>query len=324
MDKDFAPSPNRSRRCIPTSGASSNSSRIPGLSTRSHGAGGLAALSPILKKEACLDSFMQESTKQIPSARTRGIPRPNSRLGPPKETRKHEVPTSCPLPSTSQSLQWTTVNGLAPRNLSSLSFTLRRNNNTPTSGRQLLSYSMTRREIQKVPLKKEAQGTRAHGLSPSPLSPSGLQTLPQNVAESGISTQAIPCHEGENHTPDTEMPDSKENLAPVSSPSPPPHPHSLMIGKDPVTSTLKTAVKEDPASNDRCGIPKAIHIPEDLAEARKLLLSFPQECLDLGHPFMSDSTMSPVKNAARCESKSKNEHLLWVLCGYGFCGGVLF
>ncbi|XP_077195457.1 neuronal-specific septin-3 isoform X3 [Paroedura picta] len=69
-----------------------------------------------------------------------------------------------------------------------------------------------------------------------------------------------------------------------------------------MNSSLEIAVKEDPASNDRCAIPEAINIPEDLAEDRKLLRSFPQEWPDPNHPFMSDSTMSSVKNTAMSES----------------------
>ncbi|XP_033018321.1 neuronal-specific septin-3 isoform X3 [Lacerta agilis] len=307
MDKDFAPSPHRTRRCIPTLGASSNPSRIPGHTTRSLGIGGLTALSPILKKEACLNSSRQDPTKQLPLAKGRGIPKPQSRLGPPKPPRCLDgLLSSCPAPTASQSLQWTAANGLEARKLSSLSFTLQRSTSAPPAGRQLLSHSMAaRREFQKVPFQKEASGRREEFPSPSHLPSPGLQTLPQRIAENSADMQSTLCQEDRNHTSDAGMPGSQRRLAPASPPSSLPPQPLPQTTEDTTNSPLKETVQEDFASNDRNGIPKGIDAPQGLAESGKMLLPFPQECLEEhalnGNCFVADSTMSPATNTAGFE-----------------------
>ncbi|XP_061495295.1 neuronal-specific septin-3 isoform X2 [Rhineura floridana] len=302
MDKDFAPLPHRIQRCVATLGASSNPSRIPGLSARSLGTGGLAAVSPILKKEACLNSFRQDPTKQIPLAKGRVIPRPNSRVGPPKPPRSHEQPSSCSPLMTSQSLQWTAANGLEPRKLSAISFTLHRSSDAPPAGRQLLLHSMAKRNFQKVPLQKEALGRGGEVPLPSPLPPSGLQILPQRVAESSADMETTPCQEDENYSSDA-MPDFQRHLLCDSPPLTPSQPSPQNIGEDPMNSALKETVQEGLASNDQYGIPKDIDPPKGLAESGQLLPTFPQEHLEghalMGNCFMADSTMSPVTNTTR-------------------------
>ncbi|XP_053109426.1 uncharacterized protein LOC128326509 isoform X2 [Hemicordylus capensis] len=329
MDKDFTPSPHRIQRCIPTLGTSSNPSRIPGLSSRSLGAGGLAAFSPILKKDTCLNSFMQDSTRQIPLAKGRGLSRLNSRLGPPKPPRSHELSTSYPLPTTSQFPQWTATNGVTPRKLSSLSFTFRQGSSASPPGQQLLLHSMAKREFQKVHLRKEALGRGGALPVPGPQPLSGLQT--SHIVQSCTHAQTTTLnHESEDHISETEMPDSQRSLTPADPPPSFPQPHPQTIGKDPTNSSLKAAVKEDISSNDRSGIPKDIYTLQDLDGSGKILLPLPQEYLErqdaMGSLFMADSMMSPVTNATGFECKSRRDHLpvCVCVCACVCVGGFLF
>lgn len=309
MDKDFAPSRHRTRRRIPPLGASSSLSRIPEFPTRPVGSGGLVALSPTLKKDACNNVVLQDSTKQAPLAKARGIPRPPSRLGPPKPPRSHELTGSCTLPTTFQAPQWTAANGLAPRKLSSLSFTFRHCGSAAPPGQQLLSHA--KREFQKVHLRKEAL---AKGELPvSRPQPSGLQNMPQNVAEGHREMSTSPSHAGGNHLSSTEMADSQRSLAPASSPSPPPPPHCQTTGNSslkPMTSSLKAVVSEV-LSNDRCGTPTDGSEPQGSTESGKRPLSVP--CLEEEHlekeadiMGIADSLIAPVTNATGFECKSES------------------
>ncbi|KAF7248793.1 S-M checkpoint control protein rad4 [Varanus komodoensis] len=299
MDKDFAPSPRRSRRCLPTLGAPSAPSRIPGLSVRSAGSGGRAALSPILKKEACCNPFMQDSIKQNPSVKGRGIPRAYSRLGPPKPPRSHELPVSYPPPTTSQPLRWTAANGLEPRKLSSISFTLHRSSNVPPSGRQLLLHSMAKREFQKVSLKTEAPRKAGEWPSPSPQPLTEIQTLSRRVT--GISTNdGQICSEGESPMSDAEMPDSQWNLAPPSlpsSPPPSPWPYPQTIQSVPLNSALKETVQDDLVLNNSNGVPKDLGTLQGLPDSGTLALVGQV----VGNFFTSDPPVSPVTNTAGVE-----------------------
>uniref|UniRef100_A0ABM5GF35 Neuronal-specific septin-3 isoform X1 n=2 Tax=Pogona vitticeps TaxID=103695 RepID=A0ABM5GF35_9SAUR len=298
MEKELVPSPNRTYRYNPTLGASSHSSRIPGLSTCSPAAGRLQALSPILKKETCLNSFIQDSPKQAPLAKGRGIPRPNFRLGPPKPPRSHEILTSCHLPTTSQPLHNTAANGLEARKLSSLSFTLHQSSSPPPPGRQLLLHSMTRKEFQKIPLRKDALGKRAGLPLPSPLSPSGLQTMQQSILESSAHADAAdPCCRGENHVGSTEIPSSQKNAVPPSSSSSPSEPQPETIPKSAMDDALKEAVQGDLFPNDRFGAPKDMDTSQGLAGSQKMVLCCPQEVLEdqgmVDNLLQADSIMSP-------------------------------
>ncbi|KAJ6658966.1 hypothetical protein lerEdw1_019603 [Lerista edwardsae] len=309
MDKDFAPSPHRIRRRIPPLGASSSLSRIPEHATRPAGSGGLAALSPTLKKDACHNFVPQDSTKQTSLAKGRGIPRPLSRLGPPKPPRSHELATSCTLPTTFQAPQWTAANGLAPRKLSSLSFTFRHSGSVAAPGQQLLSHSTAKREFQKVHLRKEAL---AKGEGELPLSRpqllTGLQNMPPNGAESHREMPTSPFHAGENHLSSTEMADSRRSLAPASSPSPPLQPYHQATGNEPMNSSLKAAVS-NVLSNDRCGTPKDGCAPQGSTESGKRSLSVPcpeeehleKEAVIMGNLCIADSPMAPVTNATGFE-----------------------
>lgn len=306
MDKDFAPSPHRIRRRFPPLRASSSLSRIPELSTHSVSSGGLAALSSTLKKEAGHNIFLPDSPKQAALAKGKGIPRLHSRIGPPKPPRSYELSTSCTLPMTSQTHQWTATNGLAPRKLSSLSFTFRQNGGASPPGRQLSSHSVAKREFQKVHLRKEApdKGGKLPISCPQPLS--GLQYLPQSAAESHGDVQRSPCHEGENHLSTTKMANSQR-----SSPLPPPSPHHQTTENDPQNLSLMAAVNEVP-SNDRCGISKDGCAPQGSSKLGEKSLSVPflekhlEREIVTGNLFIADSPMASVTNATGFECKSKN------------------
>ncbi|XP_008108969.1 neuronal-specific septin-3 isoform X2 [Anolis carolinensis] len=305
MEKEYSHSSRGIQRCIPTLGASSNPSRIPGRSTHSVGSGKLAAVNPILKQDTCLNSFMQDSMKRTSLGKGQGIPKLNSRLGPPKPPRSHEVLTSCLPHPTSQSPQWATANGLEPRKLSSLSFTLHQSSSTPPPGRQLLLHYMAKRELKKVPLRKEAR--RGESRLPSPQSPSGLQTLPPIADESSTDLLTACCHEGENHV--TEIPGPQKNVAPSSPPSLSPQSSPETIPKNPTISVpKKETVQEEPASEGRCDVPNNTD-----AGSGKVLLLFPQECLEdeaVGANLISEESTSPPEtnlDGFECSAETKPE-----------------
>ncbi|XP_067325268.1 neuronal-specific septin-3 isoform X2 [Anolis sagrei] len=261
MEKEYSHSSRRIQRHIPTLGASSNPSRIPGRSTHSVGSGSgngsgsgkLAALNPTLKQDTCLNSFMQDSMKRTSLGKSQGIPKFNSRLGPPKPPRSHEVLTSCLPHPTSQPPEWTAANGLEPRKLSSLSFTLNKSSSTPPPGRQLLLHYMAKREFKKVPLRKEAR--RGESRLPSPQSPSGLQIFPPTADESSTNLLTACCREGANQVKDTEIPGSQRNAAPSNPPSLSPQSSPETLPKHlTISAPKKETVQEEPASEGRCDV----------------------------------------------------------------------
>lgn len=308
MNKDLAPSPHRMRRIYtPMLGASSSPSRIPGLSSRSLGAGELTAFKPVLKKDTGLKSLMQNySTKPTPaSTKSRGIPRPNFRIEPSKEPQNQELLTSCLHPTTSQDIaghsQRTEANDLAPRKQSSISFTLRRSSSIPPPGPHLLLHSVAKREFQKIPLRKEALTRREQVPVSSSKSPSSrLPTLTQSVTGSCSKTQATSYHNGENSISETKMPDSHRSLTLAAPPSP--QPDLQTIEKE---SMVAAAAKEDLTSSEES------HVPQGLAESGKRVLpSPPLERLErqdgVGHFFKADPMISPQTNSAGLECKLQN------------------
>ncbi|KAJ7330023.1 hypothetical protein JRQ81_016197 [Phrynocephalus forsythii] len=288
--------PNQDVQKTPTLGAPFHSSRIPGCSTRSPTAGKLETLSHVLKKETSLNS-----PEQAPLAKGRGIPRPNFKFGTPKPPRSHEFLPSCHLPSTPPPLHAPAANGLEPRKRSSLSFTLHHSNSSPPPCRQLLLHSMTRKEFQKVPLRKDAVGKGGGLPLPIPLSPSGLQTMRPSIPESSAEADATnPCCEDENHVRDTEIPGSQKNAGPPSPlPSSPSESQPETIPKSP----LDVALKE---TNDKYDSPKEVNTPQGLAGSPKVALFCPQEKLEdhkmVDNLLQADSIVShPVANTTGVE-----------------------
>ncbi|XP_063165395.1 uncharacterized protein LOC134501483 [Candoia aspera] len=305
MDKGCAPSPCRIRRCIPALGASSHCSRIPGCSVRSPGTGGLGSVGPSLKKDSL---FMQGSPKQTLLAKGKGIPRPASRLIPPKSPRSHDVLVSCPLPARSQSLQQTAANGLETRKLSSISFTFHQSNSTPPTTRQLIWHPMARREFQKVSLRKESPGRFRNQPLPCSQLLSGPQTLPESTEEYIPDSQTNSCLEDAIQSSEKETPHSEKKIGFDSFPSHLPQAHTKTMGKDPMSSILAEAVHEALVSLDRNGIPRVTL--QGLTGSVKILSSFPQEGPEeqtgMDHCFMANSTTIPVVNATESEYFSDN------------------
>ncbi|XP_043400261.1 neuronal-specific septin-3 isoform X5 [Chelonia mydas] len=307
MDKDFAPSPHRVRRCIPTLGACSSPSRIPGLSARPVGGGGPVPLSPKLRKETHPDSFSQDSARQIPLAKGRVSARPNSKLAGPRELSRPGLPILCPLPHSSRSLPWTTANGLAPRKLSSISFTLRRSGCAPPPDRQLLPPASARRELH-CPLGKEAPGGELplSNLQPLP----GVQALPTRVPLGCMEEQTNTWHDEQISAayPGSEMPtallpsgpDFQRGSARATHASPLSHPQ--VKGKHPMNSSMTAAGQEDHVATKRYNDPLGMGILQGPLGCGNMSSPIPELCaegLALGGQLSAaDTMMSPVMDTA--------------------------
>ncbi|CAM5084174.1 unnamed protein product [Eretmochelys imbricata] len=307
MDKDFTPSPRRVRRCIPTLGACSSPSRIPGLLARPVGGGGPAPLSPKLRMETHPDSFSQDSARQIPLAKGRVSARPNSKLEGPRELSRPGLPILCPLPHSSRSLPWTTANGLAPRKLSSISFTLRRSGCAPPPDRQLLPPASARRELH-CPLGKEAPGGELplSNLQPLP----GVQALPTRVPLGCMEEQTNTWHDEQISAayPGSEMPtallpsgpDFHSVLARATHASPLPHPQ--VKGKHPMNLSMIATGQEDHMATKRYSDALGVGILQGPLGCGNMPSPIPELCaegLALGGQLSAaDTMMSPVMDTA--------------------------
>ncbi|KAH1186976.1 hypothetical protein KIL84_019725 [Mauremys mutica] len=218
------------------------------------------------------------------------------------------------LCSKSQSLPWTTANGLAPRKLSSISFTLRRSGCAPPPDRQLLPPASARRELH-CPLGKEAPGGELplSNLQPLP----GVQTLPPRVPLGCMEEQTNIGHDGQISAayPGSEMPttllpsgpDFQRCLARAT--LLPPLPHPQVKGKHPMNSSMTAAGQEDHVATKRYSDPLGMGILQEPLGCGNTPSPIPELCaqgLALGGRLSAaDTMMSPVMDTAGPACKSK-------------------